>query len=100
MLLFADDIKIYSAIKSSLSTLKLIHDIKTQKKLCFNNQKFTVIGISRSRTRTNALYTPKGHNIQRKNEIRGFDVFIDHRLTMMKCIEHITATARMCMTNL
>lgn len=100
VLLFADDIKIFMAIKSSCDTFLLQKDIDNllswckKNKLFFNEQKCAILTITRSTTFINALYKMKNHTIERRNEMRDLGVIVDKRFTFTTHIEKMIAGAR------
>lgn len=100
VLLFADDIKMFIEVSSSIHTLRFQNDINKLLQWCdenkqqFNIEKCAVETIGRSRDFTNALYTMNQHNIERKTEKRDLGVLIDQRFYFRSHIEQITARAR------
>lgn len=103
VLLFADDIKIASIIRSAADTRAFQNDINNLIKWCdengqiFHREKCFIITIARTEDYIEASYKLGDHAIERKEEICDLGCLVDKKFTFGGHREQITTKARQMM---
>lgn len=99
VLLYADDTKIFTRIKSVQDCIHLQEDLNALNEYCLDNKLFLnvskccIISFSRKKTTIQYDYTINNSILNRVTEVRDLGVFLDSKLLFRSHFEKITAKA-------